>query len=88
MQNDFWATKNIKQRRVSNLDNKIKDNILGKLIIVIWIILFMLSSCGLIVEASPTQEIEPQPDQYFELKAKTIQNVNGRKASNNGTLGT
>lgn len=68
------------------MDNKIKDNILGKLIIIIWVILFIFSACG-IIQASTTQTIEPQANQYFELKATTIKNVNGRKTSNNGALG-
>lgn len=65
------------------MDNKIKDNVkdnvLGKLIIITWIILLMFSACGLIVEAAPTEPINPQPEnQYFELKAKSIEVKDGR----------
>lgn len=64
-----------------------KENLLGKVIITIWIILLMLSAFGMITQASSTEAITPQANQYFELKATTIKNVNGRKTSNNGTLG-
>lgn len=66
---------------------KIRNNSLGKNIILVWIALFVLSACGVIVQASPTEAIAPDPSQYFELKATKIRNVDGRKTINNGTLG-
>ncbi len=69
------------------MNSRIKNNLLGKIIILIWIALFIFSACGLIVEASPTERIDPDPSQYFELKATKIRNVDGRKTINNGTLG-
>lgn len=64
-----------------------KENLLGKIVITIWIILLMLSAFGIITQATSTEEITPQENQYFELKATSIKKVDGRKTSNNGTLG-
>ncbi len=64
-----------------------KENVLGKLVITIWIILLMLSALGVITQAASTEVIVPEENQYFELKATKIKNVNGRKASDNGALG-
>ena len=57
---------------------KSKNNFLAKIIIFIWIVLFVFSLFGLVVEAS-SEVLEPGPDQYLELKAKTIQEKNGSK---------
>lgn len=67
---------------------KSKNNFLGKIIILIWVILLSLSPCGLMVEISPTKHKDAGDDQYFELRATTINNnVNGRQTINNGTMG-
>lgn len=68
--------------------NKInKENVLGKIVITVWIILLMFSAFGIITQAASTEAITPQENQYFELKATSIKKVDERKTSNNGTLG-
>ena len=64
-----------------------KENLLGKVVITVWVILLMLSAFGIITQAASTEAITPQENQYFELKATNIKKVDGRKTSNNGTLG-
>lgn len=57
-----------------------KNNFLGKIIIFIWIVLLALSMFGLIVEASNdyvTTPIDPEDNQYFELRATNIDEKNG-----------
>ncbi len=54
---------------------KSKNNFLGKIIILIWIVLLVLSLCGLIVEASGEtgEALTPTKEQYLELKAIRIE---------------
>lgn len=74
------------------MKSKTKNNFLGKIIILIWIVLLMLSACGLMVEASSVTKKatvhRPEPakeNEYFELRATTINNgengqgVNGKR---------
>lgn len=64
-----------------------KENLLGKVVITVWIVLLMLSAFGIITQAASTEAITPQENQYFELKATSIKKVDERKTSNNGALG-
>lgn len=68
---------------------KNKNNFLGKIIILIWLALLVLSACGLMVEASVTTHRDAATNEYLELRATTInRDVNGRKATNNGAICT
>lgn len=61
------------------MNSKIKNNLLGKIIILIWITMLIFSACGLVVEASPTEVVNPESNQYIELKATKIKDVNNKR---------
>lgn len=57
-----------------------ENNFFVKIIILIWLTLLVLSACGLLVEASVTTYRPTYPDEYFELRAATInKDVNGQR---------
>lgn len=58
--------------------SKKTNSSLKKLIIVVLIILFALNTYSLKVEAVSTVTIEPEDNQYFELKATTINDIEGQ----------
>ncbi len=58
---------------------KSKNNFVGKIIILIWIVLFMFSLCGLMVEASEPKPVVPENYEHLELRATTIQDVGNTK---------
>lgn len=58
--------------------SKKTNSSLKKSIIVVLIILFALNTCSKQVEAATTLTIEPEESQYFELKATTINNIEGQ----------
>lgn len=53
-----------------------KDNLLVRKIIISILVIILIASMSLVVEAEPTVTIDPQENQYFELKATTINKVN------------
>lgn len=62
------------------MKSKNKNNFLGKIIILIWLALLVLSACGLLVEASTTTYRPTLEEEYFELRATTInKDVNGQR---------
>lgn len=73
-----------KEGRFPRVELKNKSNFLGKIIILIWIGLLLLSLFGVIyVEASDTDPGIPAEDnQYLEFRATTIKETNERKTIN------
>lgn len=62
------------------MNEKTKNNLLGKIIIVIWIILFMLNVFVAVMASDGGTTVEiAKPNQYFELKATEIEDVGDTK---------